>query len=163
MKRTILALSLALTFVASEADAQATVNTTLSFTMQQRLYLDVDDDNLVFPDPTVSDLDAGYSQTVSHNVEHRGNVDHVITVAPAAASWNAPVTYVGSKPADDLEWSNDAGTTWIVVSGATNVGTGVQGDASLNPDIPVSWRAAIDYDEPAGGYDLTVTYTSTTN
>ena len=65
----------------TRADAQTTVNTTLSFTMQERLFLDVDDSNLVFSDPTTADLDAGYTQTVTHNVEHRGNVDHVITVA----------------------------------------------------------------------------------
>jgi hypothetical protein len=49
------------------------------------------------------------------------------------------------------------------VSAAVNVGSGVRGGFGLNPDIPVSWRTAIDYDEPAGGYNLTVTYTSTAN
>jgi hypothetical protein len=131
--------------------------------MQQRLFLDVDNDNLVFADPTVADLDAGFTQTVSHNVQHRGNVNDVITVAPDAATWNTPLIYVGTKPADDLEWSNDSGSSWNVVSAAVNVGSGVRGGFGLNPDIPVSWRTAIDYDEPAGGYNLTVTYTSTAN
>lgn len=165
MKRSLLVAAFALTFMVADLAAQttATVNTTLSFTMQERLFLDVDDNNLVFPDPTTTDLDAGYTQTVSHNVEHRGNVDHTITVAPASAIWNAPLTYVGVKPADDLEWSNDGGTSWNVVSAATNVGTGVRGGVGLNPDIPVDWRAAVSYAEVAGGYNLTVTYTSTAN
>jgi hypothetical protein len=148
---------------AAKADAQTTVNTTLSFTMQQRLFLDVDDSNLVFADPTTTDLDAGFTQTVAHNVEHRGNVDHVITVAPAAATWNVPFTYVGTKPADDLEWSNDGGTIWNVVSAAVNVGSGIRGGAGLNPDIPVTWRAAVSYDEVPGGYNIVATYTSTAN
>lgn len=146
-----------------QADAQTSVNTTLSFTMQQRLFLDVDDANLIFADPTTADLDAGYTQTVAHNVEHRGNVNHLITVAPSTATWNAPVSYPGTKPADDLEWSNDSGTSWNVVSAAVNVGSGVRGGFGLNPDIPVTWRAAIDYTEPAGGYNIIVTYTSTAN
>ncbi|MDH3298281.1 MAG: hypothetical protein OEM23_03080 [Gemmatimonadota bacterium] len=149
--------------VVPDANAQTNVNTTLSFTMQQRLFLDVDDAALVFPDPTTADLDAGLTQTVAHNVEHRGNVDHVITVAPSTATWNVPVSYPGTKPADDLEWSTNAGTTWNVVSAAVNVGTGVRGGAGLNPDIPVTWRAAVGYDEPAGAYNIVVTYTSTAN
>jgi len=146
-----------------QAEAQTNVNTTLSFTMQQRLFLDVDDANLVFPDPTTTDIDAGFTQTVSHNVEHRGNVDHLITVAPSNPNWNVPLTYVGSKPADDLEWSTDGGSSWNVVSAAVNVGSGVRGGFGLNPDIPVTWRAAVDYSEPAGGYSIVVTYTSTAN
>lgn len=146
-----------------QAEAQTNVNTTLSFTMQQRLFLDVDDANLVFPDPTTTDIDAGFTQTVSHNVEHRGNVDHLITVAPSNPNWNVPLTYVGSKPADDLEWSTDGGSSWNVVSAAVNVGSGVRGGFGLNPDIPVTWRAAVDYSEPSGGYSIVVTYTSTAN
>ncbi len=163
--RFVLALAAAVLVAAPQASAQttATVNTTLSFTMQERLFLDVDDANLIFADPTTADLDAGYTQTVSHNVEHRGNVDHTITVAPSAATWNVPLTYVGAKPADDLEWSNDGGTSWNVVSAAVNVGSGVRGGFGLNPDIPVTWRAGVDYSEPAGGYNLVVTYTSTAN
>lgn len=150
---------------APQANAQttATVNTTLSFTMQERLFLDVDDANLVFTDPTTADLDAGYTQAVSHNVEHRGNVAHTITVAPTAATWNVPFTYSGTKPADDLEWSNDGGSAWNVVSAGLNVGTGVRGGAGLNPNIPITWRAVVGLDEPAGGYDIVVTYTSTAN
>jgi hypothetical protein len=165
MKKHVLATAFAaLALVAvPQAEAQTSVNTTLSFTMQQRLFLDVDDAALVFPDPTTADLDAGLTQTVSHNVEHRGNVNHVITVAPSAATWNAPVAYPGTKPADDLQWSNDAGSSWNVVSAAVNVGTGVRGGTGLNPDIPVNWRAAVDYGEPAGAYSIVVTYTSTAN
>lgn len=166
MKRSMLLAVFALTFgVVAEATAQATAsaNTTLSFTMQQRLFLDVSDDDLTFPDPTTSDLDAGYTQTVSHNVQHKGNVNHVITVAPSDPSWTTPFTYVGSKAADDLEWSTDGGTSWNTVSAAVDVGTGQRGGFGVNPDVPVSWRAAIDYAEPTGAYSLTVTYTSTAN
>ncbi|MFQ5529009.1 MAG: hypothetical protein ACE5FP_01540 [Gemmatimonadota bacterium] len=132
MKRPFLVAAMAVLALVAvpQAGAQTTVNTTLSFTMQQRLFLDVDDASLIFADPTTSDLDAGFTQTVSHNVEHRGNVDHIITVAPSAATWNVPLTYVGSKPADDLEWSNDGGTTWNVVSAPVNVGTGVRGESA---------------------------------
>lgn len=165
MKRSLLAVAFALVVSVPQVNAQttATVSTTLSFTMQQRLFIDVTNNALVFPDPTLADLDAGYTQTVSHSVEHKGNVDHTITVDPDAANWLVPLSYSGNKPADDLEWSNDAGTSWNVVSAAVNVGTGVRGGFGLNPDIPVSWRAAIDYTEPDGGYQLTVTYTSTAN
>lgn len=165
MKKHFLATAFAaLALVAvPQAEAQTSVNTTLSFTMQQRLFLDVDDANLIFADPTTADLDAGYTQTVAHNVEHRGNVAHLITVAPSTPTWNAPISYPGTKPADDLEWSTDAGTSWNVVSAAVNVGAGVPGGFGLNPDIPVTWRAAIDYTEPAGGYNIIVTYTSTAN
>lgn len=165
MRSTLFLAAIALAAGAADLAAQttATVNTTLSYTMQERLFIDVDDDNLMLPDPSTSDLDAGFTQSVAHDVEHRGNVDHTITVAPAAATWNAPLSYTGTKPAGDLEWSSDGGTSWNPVDAAATVGTGVRGGFGLNPDIPVSWRAAVGYDEPAGGYNLTVTYTSTAN
>ena len=165
MKRSLLAVAFALVTLVPQVNAQttATVSTTLSFTMQQRLFLDVSNNALVFPDPTLANLDAGYTQTVSHDVQHKGNVPHTITVAPDQASWNAPVSYPGTKSADDLEWSNNGGTSWNTVSAAANVGTGVRGGFGLNPDIPVSWRTAINYTEPDGSYNLTVTYTSTAN
>lgn len=161
MKRSFLVAAFVLVVSVPQVNAQATVTTTLSFTMQQRLFLDVDNDNLVFADPTIADLDAGYTQTVSHNVEHKGNVAHTITVAPDQASWNSPITTV--KPATDLEWSNNGGTSWNVVSAGVDVGTGVPGGFGLNPDIGVNWRSAIRYSEPDGAYSLTVTYTSTAN
>ena len=162
MRRAFFAFAALAAVGVAEANAQVTVNTTLSFTMQERLFIDVTSGNLVFPDPTFADLDAGYTQTVSHDVLHRGNVDHTITVAPAGA-WLQPVTYPGVKPVDDLEWSNDGGTNWNVVSAAVDVGSGVQGGFGLNPPITVDWQTAIGSDEPLGGYSITVTYTSTAN
>lgn len=168
MRRSIFAFALLAAFGAAEAQAQttATVGTTLSFTMQERLFIDVTDDNLVFTAPTTADLDAGYTQTVSHSVEHRGNMEHTITVAPDAPTWQVPlVGYPGTKPASDLEWSNDSGSSWNAVDNGATVGTGVRGGfgAAGNEDIAVDWRAAISYAEPAGPYQLTVTYTSTAN
>lgn len=163
MRRSLLAFALLVAFGAAEANAQATVGTTIRFSHAERLYINVDNNDLTLPTPTIADLDAGFSQSVSHNVEHRGNVDHTITVANDQANWNAPLTYVGSKPANELEWSNDGGTSWNAVTAAVDVGSGVQGGFGLNPDIPVSWRAVVAYDEPDGDYSLPVTYTSTAN
>ncbi len=151
----------ALATSAADASAQVTRNTTISLQVPQLLFLDVTNDNLTLPTPNFAQFDAGYTQTVGHAVRHRGNVDHTITVAPASATWSGPAGT--SKDASDLEWSSNGGGDWNQVTASSNVGTGVKGGFGLNPDIPVSWRSAIAYDELVGGYQIVVTYTSTPN
>jgi len=148
---------------AGDARAQVTRNTTINLQIPELLFIDVTNDNLTLPTPDFAQFDAGYTQTTGHAVRHRGNVAHTIAVAPATGTtiWDGPAG--SSKAASDLEWSNDGGGNWSQVTASTNVGTGVQGGFGLNPDIPVSWRSAIAYDEPVGSYQIVVTYTSTPN
>lgn len=145
-----------------EAQLTKTVNTTINLQIPELLFIDVTNDNLVLPTPDFAQLDAGFTGPASHQVRHRGNVAHTITVAPAAGvtSWTGPVGT--TKPVEDLQWSLDA-SAWNLVSASTNVGTGVKGGFGLNPNIPVWWRSAVDYDELAGDYSIVVTYTSASN
>ena len=145
-----------------EAQLTKTVNTTINLQIPELLFIDVTNDNLVLPTPDFAQLDAGFTGPASHQVRHRGNVAHTITVAPAAGvtSWTGPDGT--TKPVEDLQWSLDA-SAWNLVSASTNVGTGVKGGFGLNPNIPVWWRSAVDYDELAGDYSIVVTYTSAPN
>jgi hypothetical protein len=147
---------------ARKVEAQVTVNTTINLQIPELLFIDVTNDNLVLPTPDFAQLDAGFTGPASHQVRHRGNVAHTITVAPATGvtSWTGPEGT--TKPVEDLQWSLDA-SAWNLVSASTNVGTGVKGGFGLNPNIPVWWRSAVDYDELAGDYSIVVTYTSAPN
>ncbi len=145
---------------ATRAEAQATKNTTINLQIPELLFIDVTNDNLTIPTPDFAELEAGFTAPTSHQVRHRGNVDHTITVAPATGvtGWTGPAT----KNIDDLQWSLNA-ADWNIVTATTDVGTGQKGGFGLNPNIPVWWRSVIDYDELAGAYSIVVTYTSTAN
>ena len=147
---------------ATRAEAQVSVNTTINLTVPELLFIDVTNDNLVLPTPDFAQLDAGFTGPASHQVRHRGNVAHTITVGPATGvtAWTGPAGT--AKDVDDLQWSLNA-SDWNVVSASTDVGTGVKGGFGLNPNIPVWWRSAVDYDELAGDYSIVVTYTSAPN
>lgn len=166
MKRKLLlglVAGLAVAAGAGDAHAQVSRNTTINLQIPELLFIDVTNDNLTLPTPDFAQFDAGYTQTTGHAVRHRGNVAHTITVAPAPGTtiWNGPAG--SSKAASDLEWSTDAGGNWNQVTASVDVGAGVKGGFGLNPDIPVTWRSAITYDEPVGSYQIVVTYTSTPN
>lgn len=147
---------------AARAEAQVSVNTTINLQIPELLFIDVTNDNLVLPTPDFAQLDAGFTGPASHQVRHRGNVAHTITVGPATGvtAWTGPDGT--AKDVDDLQWSLDA-SGWNLVTASTNVGTGVKGGFGLNPNIPVWWRSAVDYNELAGNYSIVVTYTSTSN
>jgi len=147
---------------ATKVEAQVSVNTTINLQIPELLFIDVTNDNLVLPTPDFAQLDAGFTGPASHQVRHRGNVAHTITVGPATGvtAWTGPAGT--TKNVDDLQWSLDA-SAWNLVTAATNVGAGVKGGFGLNPNIPVWWRSAVDYDELAGDYSIVVTYTSTPN
>lgn len=164
-KLVFVAAALALIVAAPQtAQAQATVSTAFSLTINNKLFIDVDLNSLTIPEPDIAEFDAGATQAVSHDVLHKGNVAHTITVAPtgAATTWTGPLG--ANKPISDLEWKVGAGTWQAVDNGAT-VGTGVKGGFGVpgNEDIAVSWRALIDYDDLDGVYSTDVTYTSTAN
>ena len=146
---------------ATRAEAQEK-NTTINLQIPELLFIDVTSDVLTIPSPTLADYDAAFTGSTTHGVIHRGNVDHVITVAPATGvtTWDGPAT--SSKDPADLQWSTD-GSSWNAVTASADVGTGVKGGFGLNPNIPVSWRSVIAYDEPVGDYSIVVTYTSTAN
>ena len=146
---------------ATRAEAQ-TRNTTINLQIPELLFIDVTNDNLTIPPPTLADFDAGFSGLISHAVRHRGNVNHVITVAPATGvtQWTGPTG--STKSADDLLWSLD-GAGWNIVTGAADVGIGVKGGFGLNPDLLVDWRSVLAYDEPVGPDSIVVTYTTTAN
>jgi hypothetical protein len=146
---------------ATRAEAQS-VNTTINLQVPELLFIDVTNDNLVLPTPDFAQLDAGFTGPASHQVRHRGNVAHTITVAPATGvtGWSGPAGT--TKPLEDLQWSLDA-SSWNLVTASTDVGTGNKGGFGLNPNIPVWWRSAVDYEDEVGDYSIVVTYTSTAN
>ena len=149
---------------ATQAEAQptptATVNATINLKIPTLLFIDVTNDNLVLPEPDFAQLEAGFTGPASHQVRHRGNVAHTITVAPQSGvtEWSGPT----AKPAEDLQWSLDA-SSWNLVTASTKVGTGAKGGFLQNPNIPVWWRSAVDYNDEAGDYSIVVTYTSTSD
>ena len=163
MKKLLLLTAAVAMFGATATRAEAqTRNTTINLQIPELLFIDVTNDNLTLPAPTLADFDAAASGVASHEVRHRGNVNHVITVAPASGvtQWTGPTG--STKSADDLQWSID-GSSWNIVTGAADVGTGIKGGFGLNPNIPVDWRSVLAYDEPVGPYSIVVTYTTTAN
>jgi hypothetical protein len=121
----------------AEAQTTATGNTMINLQIPELLFIDVTTDNLVIPTPDFSELEAGFTNPTSHQVRHRGKVDHVITVAPATGVTESTGPTTSARDADDLQWSPDD-SSWNIVSAKVDVGTGVKGGFGLNDDIPVN-------------------------
>jgi hypothetical protein len=104
MKKVALTLIAALmSFGASEAAAQVTVQGNATIEIAQVLFIGGTDLGVTFPVPTLDDYEVGtvdaYGTTV---IETRGNVAHGVTIeanGPMMSGGN------GAKPASHLRWS----------------------------------------------------------
>lgn len=153
-------------FSAATVDAQ-TAAASASITIPELLSINVTNTTIAFAQPAFTDYDAGEIGTATtSSISTRGNVAHDVTVASNAAAF----TYGGGagpdplKPAADLQWSTDAGTSWnglttLAVDVLTNLGRGQNANAAT-----VAYKMALDetVDIP-GTYSLAFTYTVVAN
>ena len=118
--------------------------------------------NFTADDVTMS---AGYAPGDQTTViSHRGNVQHSVSVVADASTFTGTGGGVTDpvrtdKPASDLEWSLDAGTSYSAFSTtAAVVHAGAARGAHVN-DETVTYRVALSYDDTPGTYTLGLTYT----
>lgn len=162
-----LAFALGLLFVLfagmpEPATAQSQANATASIDIPQVLYVEVTNTSVTFPQPTASDFNTGHvSADVSSDITHRGNVAHDVTISADASNFTGGS---GSKPASDLEWSADGGSSWNSLSTtAANVVTGASA-GQHNSAETVDYRMLLDYSTDApDSYTLDLTYSVVAN
>ena len=154
---------------AAELSAQQET-ATASVTIPEILAISLDNLSIAFPDATASDFETGYvTVTTGSAPDTRGNVSHDVMIRTTQASFD--FTPSGSeadpsKPAADLEWSPDAGTTW---TGLSQTAVSVLGGATLNPgqytDVAtIEYRIKLLYSvDVPGDYSLPIQYTVVAN
>jgi len=139
-----------------------------SVTIPEVLAITVDQTNIAFPAVTAADFTAGYVDAgVTSTIDTRGNVVHDVTIQADAAAF----TYVGSaspapsKPAADLSWSNDGGTSFTAIdnAAATDVATALARGVNAGA-AAITYRIGLDLaSDPPGDYSLAFTYTVVAN
>lgn len=168
MKKLTMVVLAMLAVGAADVAAQASSEqATASVTVPQVLSIAVTNKSIAFPNATSTDFDNGYvNTTTSSSIDTKGNVVHDVTVQADAATF----TYTGtqtdpSKPASDLEWSNDGGSSWTALDdvSAVDVATGLARGENVGA-ASISYRIALALatDVP-GDYSLGFTYTIVAN
>lgn len=158
----LLALALPAAAAAQSQNANATV------TIPEVLAITVDQTNIAFPNVTVTDfanqyVDAGVTSTI----DTRGNVVHDITIQANAASFNyaGTATPAPVKPASDLLWSNDGGSSFNAIDDVTAADVATALSQGVNAGAAsVTYRIALDLATDApGDYSLGFVYTVVAN
>lgn len=166
MKKTILSLVALVVFSAGALDAQSPAldnrTATASITIPTLLHIDVSNLTVDFPNPSFDDFDAGFvdATTDPSQIDTRGNVLHDVQIAADFASFTGPY----AKPAGDLRWSIDGGTSWTdLTTSTTDVATAVSRGANTNV-ATVNYRMRLNAtDDIPGDYSLDFTYTVVAN
>lgn len=150
------------------AGASAQVNATASITIPTLLQITVDQTAVTFPQPTLADYTTGnVASAVTSTVSTRGNVSHdVMITADAGVMTFAASTGAAdpNKPAADLQWSGDTGTTWNSLSTTAGLVADALARGTNAAAAAVTYRMLLDEatDEP-GTYSLGFTYTVVAN
>lgn len=152
---------------AGDLRAQTTAAANASIVIGPVLAITVDQVTVTFVSPTADDYTSGsITSGVNSTIATRANIVHDVTVAADALA----MTYTGTavpaptKPASDLQWSKDAGTSWTGLSPiATDVATAVPQGTNAAVAV-VGYRMLLDLatDVP-GTYSLNFTYTVVAN
>lgn len=162
MKKILIAAAILVAFTAQDAVSQ-TADASLSGTVEQSLFISLDEVSVTFPNANAAAFEAGYTQIAGGTLTYKGNVAHSVTVAADAATLSATElagnTSVArtDKPAGDVSWSTD-GTTFNAFS--TTAASVVSGAAAGEATKALTYQMALDWasDSP-GVYALDVTYT----
>lgn len=166
MRKAFLALAILAALSAQGVSAQnpavSSRTGTAQITIPTLLHIDVSNLAVSFGSPTFDDFDAGLIAATSGAsvIDTRGNVVHDVTIVADAAAFTGPYT----KPASDLQWSIDGGTSWTSLSTtATDVATAVARGTNASVatvDYQLLLDAALDV---PGTYSLDFTYTVVAN
>ncbi len=141
-----------------------TITASLSATVPAILYLESNGTNYTFNDATLADYNGGFMSSVSQpTLGHKGNVPYIVTAK--AASINFSPFHTGdtrTKPVGEILLTGGAGysNVPVTVSGAT-IDSRVQGEYSgiaVPAKLNLSW-----FNDPAGTYSTTITFTIISN
>lgn len=158
----IAATALLLVAVPSSADAQSE-SATATITVPEVLFVDIDVNSVDFPDATAADFEAGsITFGTSTTLEHKGNVAHDVEITSSTGFFQNSGGDT-SKPASDLEWSLNGGSSWNNGLGTTPAAV-VTGAVAGQHTESVDYRLLLDYATDAPDtYDLEFTYTVVAN
>lgn len=168
MKKLMIAALAMMAFGAMDVSAQgASANGNASVSVPEVLSLTVTNTAIAFGNATAADIDNGFMNTsTTSTIDTRGNVLHDVTIQADAQYF----TYAGTqtdpnKPASDLSWTNDGGTSWTplddvsAVDVATGLARGVNaGAATIGYQLALSLAGDV-----PGDYSLGFTYTVVAN
>lgn len=160
----IAATALLLAAAPSYAAAQTSESATATITVPTVLFLDIDVNAVDFPDATSADFEAGnITFGTTTTLEHNGNVTHDVEIASTTGFFQNSGGTDSSKPASDLEWSLDNGSSWNTGLGTTATDVVTAAAAGAHTES-VDYRLLLDYATDAPDtYDLEFTYTIVAN
>lgn len=166
MRKTILAAMAVLTVSAGALSAQNPAvesrSGTATITIPTLLHIDVTNLAVTFDSPSFDDFTAGSigANSGASVIDTRGNVVHDVTIEADNAAMTGPY----AKPATDLEWSVDGGSTWSGLSTtAADVATAVSRGANSGVASVVYQMLLREADDVPGSYSLDFTYTVVAN
>lgn len=167
MRKIMLAFVALVAFVPGLAAQNPAVDNrtaTATITIPTLLHIDVSELAITFASPTFDDFDATeiLASSAPSVIDTRGNVAHDVTIQASAATMTS--TGAGTKPAGDLQWSADAGTSWnALTTSAVDVVTALT-TGSHSGAATVDYKMLLDEttDLP-GTYTLQFVYTVVAN
>ncbi len=170
MKKLMIAALAMLAFGAMDVSAQVTTaNANASVTVPTVLSLTVTNLSIAFPNATSADFDNGYvDAATTSSIDTRGNVVHDVTIQADAALFEFTPSSGSEdpdKPASDLLWTNDGGTSYTALDdvSATDVATSLARGTNTGA-ATIGYRIALALvDDVPGDYSLDFTYTVVAN
>ncbi|GEM_PF-796443 len=159
----------------SAGQAQVTQGTTVLLTAAIVQALALDTNTVDFGTVGQAEYDQGFAEkSPAQNVTVKSNVPWQLNVRADTATWSytppAGMTIADpNKPTSDLEWratSSDSRVTTVSGTYAGMATTDAQvaaGNRGANIQLQTHFRVLLDYaQDPAGDYQMTITYTLTT-
>lgn len=156
MKRYAFFLLLALLALPLGAHAQTSQTATASVTVSDILKITITNNTISFGTATAAGSRAGDVSTV---VSHEGNGTHTVQIAANAANFTSTSGLNNTAlPASRIEYSKDAGVTWVAASttAASLVTSAAAG--TYNNAVTVQYRMSVQASDPKDTYSLGLTY-----
>jgi hypothetical protein len=142
--------------------AQTSQNATATITIVETLYVSVTNTTVTFNTPTSAQFLAGNigASSGASVLDHGGNVTHTVQLQSSSANMVATIDPVNNiKPASDLQWSSNGGTSWNSLSTtAANLRTSIA-KGNYPAAATVTYRMLLNFANAPDTYTLNFTYT----
>lgn len=154
---------------ASQAAAQSnctgnncTLTHKVKVTIPDLMKMTFDKDSTTLTAPVLTDFGTDSTATITNlaalNVTVQSNRKYQITLAANAANFSAPAGV--TKPAGDLSWTTNGGTSWTAVTtSAANI-VGSTQNPTFGRSATVGWQTKWHFvNDQSGAYSLIMTFT----
>lgn len=167
---TTLAAGLVIAIVgASPAAAQSncsgnncTLTHKVKVTIPDLMQMTFDKDSTSLTAPAIGDFGADSTATKNDlsalNITVKSNRKYQVTIAANSANWSAPAGV--TKPAGDLSWTTDGGSSWTAVSTSAGNLYGATQNSTFGRSLTVGWQTKWHFvNDLSGAYSLVMTFT----